>query len=99
MLAITAAAAHVGDWRLTDCTLYVTLEPCPMCAGAAVLARLERLVFGVEDPKLGACGSMFSVADDPRTNHQVQVVSGVRAAECKEVLQEFFRRQRRLGKK
>jgi tRNA(adenine34) deaminase len=60
---------------------------------------LERLVFGVEDPKLGACGSMFSVADDPRTNHQVQVVSGVRAAECKEVLQEFFRRQRRLGKK
>lgn len=99
MLAITAAAAHVGDWRLTDCTLYVTLEPCPMCAGAAVLARLEQVVFGTEDPKMGACGSMFSLADDPRTNHQAKVVSGVCAGKCRDILQEFFHKQRRLGKK
>lgn len=99
MLAITAAAAAVGDWRLSNCTLYVTLEPCPMCAGAIVLARLARVVFGTEDPKFGACGSLYRITVDPRTNHQVELVSGVCARACADLLQAFFRRQRAAGKK
>ena len=99
MIAITAAAASLGDWRLTGCTLYVTLEPCPMCAGAIVLARLNRLVFGVEDPKAGACGSLYSIPSDSRFNHQVATAHGVLADECAGLLHEFFQRQRAAGKK
>lgn len=99
MLAITAAATELGDWRLTGCTLYVTLEPCPMCAGAIVLARLDRVVYGAEDPGFGACGSLYSITTDARTNHQVEMVSGVCADACSEILRAFFRTQRAAGKK
>ncbi|MCP4590397.1 MAG: tRNA adenosine(34) deaminase TadA, partial [bacterium] len=99
MIALTAAAAFVGDWRLSGCTLYVTLEPCTMCAGAIVLARIDRLVFGTDDPKAGACGSLYTITTDPRTNHQVRVAGGVLVDECSLILREFFRRQRSLGKK
>ena len=99
MLAITAAAAARGDWRLTGCTIYVTLEPCAMCAGAMVLARIDRLVFGTADPKTGACGSVHQLVNDPRANHQVSVTAGVLEFGCTEILQQFFARQRNLGKK
>lgn len=99
MIAITAAAEYLHSWRLTECTLYVTLEPCLMCAGALLQSRLPRLVFGAEDPKAGACGSMYDVIRDVRLNHQVDVTSGVFAAESAELLQAFFRQQRALGKK
>jgi tRNA(adenine34) deaminase len=95
VIAISAAAAHVGHWRLLDCTLYVTLEPCVMCAGAIILARLERVVFGTEDPKAGAFGSLYSIHDDDRLNHRVPITPGVMANECGEILRNFFR-QRRL---
>ena len=99
MLAITAAAEALGDWRLTGCTLYVTLEPCAMCAGAIVLARIETLVFGTADPKTGACGSVYNLVDDPRANHRVAVVHGVLEERCAAILQVFFARQRAMGKK
>jgi tRNA(adenine34) deaminase len=99
MIAITAAAEYLHSWRLTDCTLYVTAEPCLMCAGAMLQARLPRLVFGAEDPKAGACGSVYTVTDDPRLNHRIHVTAGVMAADCADLLQAFFREQRRLGKK
>jgi len=99
MLAITAACSAVGDWRLTDCTLYVTLEPCPMCAGAIVLARIKQLVFGAVDPKFGACGSLYSIVDDLRSNHQVSVLSDVEGDACSRILTAFFQKQRALGKK
>jgi len=99
IIAISAAAAHLGDWRLTECTLYVTLEPCPMCAGAIVLARIPRLVYGAEDPKFGGCGSLYTIADDPRTNHQASITTGVCVDECGDLLREFFKRQRSMGKK
>ncbi len=99
MIAITAACESVGDWRLTDCTLYVTLEPCPMCAGAIVLARLKRIVYGTDDPKFGACGSLFSIVNDTRTNHQVEVLSDVEGSECSRILTSFFKKQRAMGKK
>lgn len=99
MLAITAAAADVGDWRLDGCTLYVTLEPCAMCAGAIVLARLDRLVFGARDPKAGACGTLYSIVTDARLNHQVNVVEGVLAEPCAGLLRDFFAEQRAMGKK
>jgi tRNA(adenine34) deaminase len=99
MIALTAAAQALGHWRLEGCTLYVTLEPCPMCAGALVLARLERLVYGAADPKAGACGSLYSITQDPRLNHRVQTVAGVLAGPCAELLRDFFRRQRALGEK
>ena len=95
MLALTAAAAHVGDWRLSGCTMYVTLEPCPMCAGAILLARISRLVFGSHDPKAGACGSLYQLHDDPRLNHRVPLTTGVLADECGDVLRAFFQRLRR----
>ena len=94
MIALTAAASSIGDWRLTGCTLYVTLEPCAMCAGAIVLARIDRLVFGADDPKAGACGSLYSITTDPRSNHQVAVTRGVREHECRLILQAFFQRRR-----
>jgi tRNA(adenine34) deaminase len=97
MLAVTAAAEYLGQWRLDDCTLYVTLEPCTMCAGALVLARLQRLVYGATDPKAGACGSLYQVTQDPRLNHRVETVAGVLAEPAAELLREFFRRRRELG--
>ena len=90
MVAIRAAAAGTGSWRLDGCTLVVTLEPCTMCAGAAVLARLDRVVFGAFDPKAGAVGSLWDVVRDRRLNHRPEVVSGVRAAESTALLEEFF---------
>jgi len=99
MIALTAASTHVGSWRLLDCTLYVTLEPCIMCAGAAVHARLKRLVFGAADAKAGACGSVFNVTSDPRLNHVVTTDGGVLADECGHILQAFFAQQRAVGKK
>jgi tRNA(adenine34) deaminase len=99
MLALTAAAEHIGHWRLEDCTLYVTLEPCPMCAGALVQARVSRLVYGAADSKAGACGSLYEITQDPRLNHQVETVAGVMAEPCVELLQEFFRGRRELGEK
>ncbi|MFW6133862.1 MAG: tRNA adenosine(34) deaminase TadA, partial [Planctomycetota bacterium] len=99
MLAIRAAAAALGDWRLTGCTLVVTLEPCCMCAGAAVLGRVDRLVYGAADPKAGAAGTLYNLCDDDRLNHRVEVVAGVRAAACGELLTAFFRAQRARGKK
>ena len=99
MLAIRAAAAALGDWRLEGCTLFVTLEPCCMCAGAIVLARIERLVYGADDPKAGAANTLYRLCNDSRLNHQVEVVSGVLARECGGLLTDFFRAQRALGKK
>lgn len=95
ILALRAAAAELGSWRLDGCTLYVTLEPCTMCAGAMVLARLPELVFGAEDPKAGAVGSLYDVARDARLNHRVEVTAGVMADECGMVLREFFKWRRR----
>jgi len=99
MIAITAAASHLQSWRLEGCSLYVTLEPCAMCAGAIVLARLERLVFGAADPKAGACMSLYQITADERLNHRVALEYGILREECAEVLQQFFAKQRALGKK
>lgn len=95
MLAIRQAARRLAAWRLTGTTLYVTLEPCPMCMGAIILARIERLVFGSFDPKAGAAGSLYNLADDPRFNHRIELESGVRGNECSELLSGFFRELRR----
>ncbi len=95
MLAITQAAEAVGSWRLHGCTLYVTLEPCAMCAGAMVLARVDRLVYGATDPKAGAVASVFRLLEEPRLNHRVEVTGGVMAEACGEVLTAFFRQKRR----
>ena len=95
MLAIRAAAASLGRWRLSDCTMYVTLEPCAMCAGAMVLARLHRLVYGADDPKAGAVNSLMNLASDERLNHQIEVQSGVLAQECGDLLRNFFSSRRR----
>jgi len=94
IVALRAAAAHVGEWRLTGCTLVVTLEPCTMCAGAIVLTRLDRLVFGAYDPKAGAVGSLWDVVRDRRLNHRPEVVGGVLADECSALLDNFFAHQR-----
>jgi len=94
LLALQAAARHAGTWRLTGHALVVTLEPCPMCAGAAWAARIGRLVFGAADPKAGAAGSLYNFAADPRLNHEIDVVPGVRAEECADLLTAFFRSRR-----
>jgi tRNA(adenine34) deaminase len=99
MIAITQAAAALGSWRLDQCTLYVTLEPCPMCAGAIQQARLKQLVYGAEDPKAGAVNSLYRLLDDERLNHQVEVVGGVLAEPCGKILTDFFVNKRLLGKK
>ncbi len=88
--AIRQAAAAVGGWRLVGCTMYVTLEPCAMCAGALVLSRIERLVYGASDPKAGWCGSLGDLVRDPRLNHRLEVERGVLEAECSRLLREFF---------
>ena len=94
LIAIREAGRKRGDWRLTDATLYVTLEPCAMCAGAMVLARIKRLVFAAFDPKAGMCGSLANLVQDPRLNHRVEVTSGVLAQESGELLRSFFRERR-----
>lgn len=96
LLVLRAAADALGTWRLDGATLVVTLEPCPMCAGALVQARVARLVYGAADPRAGACGSLYNLCADPRLNHEVQVVPGVRAAEAAERLRQFFRGRRDL---
>ena len=95
MLAIKAAAGSLERWRLSDCTMYVTLEPCAMCAGAMVLARLHRLVYGANDPKAGAVNSLMNLVSDERLNHQVEVESGVLAEECGDLLRDFFSSRRK----
>ncbi|MFA5687552.1 MAG: tRNA adenosine(34) deaminase TadA [Kiritimatiellales bacterium] len=97
ILAITQAAAAVENWRLTDSVLYVTKEPCPMCAGAIVLARIKKVVWGVDDPKRGGARSKFEILDHADLNHRVEIETGVLAGECRSLLQDFFR-MRRAGK-
>ena len=99
VLAMRQAGRHLGHWRLVDCTLLVTLEPCPMCAGAIVNARVPRLVYGCPDPKAGAVHTLFQLCTDARLNHRVDVTAGILADNCAELLREFFRQQRALGKK
>jgi tRNA(adenine34) deaminase len=94
MLALTQAEENVGDWRLTDCTLYVTKEPCPMCAGAIVHTRVARVVFGAGDPKGGAAGGVMNLLQFPTLNHRCEITGGVREAECRTLLQKFFQQQR-----
>lgn len=94
LIALTAAYEHFGDWRLDGCLLVSTLEPCTMCAGAAVHSRIGQIVFGASDPKFGGCGSIFSIPNDPRLNHQCQLFGGVREAECSALLRAFFRQVR-----
>ncbi len=98
MLALTAAEEAVGDWRLTECTLYVTKEPCPMCAGAIVHTRVARVVFGASDPKGGAAGGALNLLQFPTLNHQCAITSGVREEECRRLLQTFFAEQRAARK-
>ena len=98
MLALTQAEQAVGDWRLTDCILYVTKEPCPMCAGAVVHTRLARVVFGAEDPKGGAAGGAMNLLQFPTLNHHCEITSGLRLEECRALLKSFFSEQRRLKK-
>lgn len=99
MIAITQAALSLGSWRLEGCTLYVTLEPCPMCAGAILQARIPTVVYGATDPKAGAVDSLYRLLDDSRLNHRVETHSGVLALPCGQILTRFFQEQRRLGKK
>jgi tRNA(adenine34) deaminase len=94
IVALRAAAAHTGNYRLQDCTLYVTLEPCVMCMGALLTARVARLVFGAWDPKAGACGSILDLSREPRLTHRLDVFGGVRSEECATLLKEFFERRR-----
>jgi tRNA(adenine34) deaminase len=98
MIAITQAAQALQSWRLENCALYVTLEPCPMCAGAIVLARLPMVVYGTTDPKAGACDTLYRITSDARLNHRAQVIGGVLAQDCGSVLSEFFNKKRREQK-
>jgi tRNA(adenine34) deaminase len=98
LIAMRAAAARLGSWRLSGVTVYVTLEPCPMCAGALVNARVDRVVWGCDDPKAGATRTLYRIGDDDRLNHRVEMVPGVRAAECAALLQGFFARIRQRGR-
>jgi len=95
MIAIRDAARHLGGWRLSGSTLYVTIEPCPMCAGAILMARIDRVVYGAADPKAGCAGSLYDLLTDERFNHRVEVTAGVREAECGTVIREFFQDKRR----
>ncbi len=101
MIAITAAAEHLGSRRLLDCSIYITLEPCAMCSGAIVLARLPRLVYGAKDPKAGASGSLYRITDDQRLNHRCSITSGIREFQCSAILTSFFAhlREQRNGNK
>ena len=95
MIAIRRACRKLGSFRLEDCTLYVTLEPCPMCAGAVVNARIPRLVYGASDPKAGCCETLYTLCTDPRFNHRAEVRGGVLAEECGEILRSYFRKKRK----
>jgi tRNA(adenine34) deaminase len=95
IIALTQAAAALGNWHLHDCTMYVTLEPCCMCAGALVLSRIERLVYSCDDPKAGACGSIYNIVQDQRLNHRLEITSGLLNSECSILLQEFFQKKRK----
>jgi tRNA(adenine34) deaminase len=99
MIAITQAAESLQSWRLDGCTLYVTLEPCPMCAGAILQARIPLVVYGAADPKAGAVQSLYQLLNDARLNHRCEVASGILAEPCGQILSRFFQEQRRLGKK
>ena len=99
IIALRQAAHEIGHWRLLDCVLVVTLEPCPMCAGAAVNARIPKLIYGCADPKAGAVRTLFRLCDDERLNHRIAIEDGVLADACAELLRGFFRAQRALGKK
>jgi len=94
IIALTQAAAARQNWHLNGCTMYVTLEPCPMCAGALVLSRMDRLVYGCDDPKAGACKSLYNIVTDGRLNHRLEVTSGVLQEQCREQLQGFFAQRR-----
>lgn len=94
LIAMKKANEHIGSWRLEDCTLYVTLEPCPMCAGAIVQSRVKRVVFGASDPKAGACGTLMNLLDDHRLNHQVESMGGVLGKVCSQMLTDFFKELR-----
>ena len=94
MIALSAAFNHIGDWRLEDCYLFSTVEPCTMCAGAAVLSRIKRIVFGASDPKFGACGSIFNVPAEKKLNHRIEVVSGILSDEISEMMKQFFKQIR-----
>jgi tRNA(adenine34) deaminase len=94
VLALREASRALGVWRLTGCTVVVTVEPCPMCAGALVLSRVDRLVYGCDDPKAGACGSLYDIPEDGRLNHRMAVVRGILEADCGNVLREFFQARR-----
>jgi tRNA(adenine34) deaminase len=98
IIALTQAAAALENWHLNGCTMYVTLEPCPMCAGALVLARIDRLVYGCDDPKTGACKSLYNIVQDERLNHRIEVTSGLLEEQCREQLQGFFARRREENK-
>jgi len=98
MVAITQGSASLQSWRLENCILYVTLEPCPMCAGGIVLARIPMVVYGCTDPKAGACDTLYQITSDSRLNHRCQVVGGVLADRCSAILSDFFAAKRRLGK-
>jgi tRNA(adenine34) deaminase len=99
IIAIGAACSYLSSWRLSGASLYVTLEPCAMCAGAIVLSRLDRLVFGAKDPKAGACGSLYNIVQDIRLNHQLQVVPYILERECSQILESFFEKIRQGTKK
>jgi len=99
VLAIRAAAGAIGDWRLGGCTLAVTLEPCCMCAGAIVLSRIDKIVYGATDPKGGAVDTLYHICNDERLNHRCEIIAGVKAAGCGQLLTDFFRAQRAAGKK
>jgi len=98
IIALTQAAAALENWHLNGCTIYVTLEPCPMCAGALVLARIDRLVYGCDDSKAGACGSLYNIVADGRLNHRLDVTGDVLEDQCREQLKEFFARRRQDNK-
>lgn len=95
MIAITSATETVADWRLLDCDLYCTLEPCIMCSGAAVLARVRHIYFGAQEPKFGGCGSIFSIPDDTRLNHTIEITGGILQEESAQLMRDFFQRLRR----
>lgn len=94
MIAITQAADYLRNERLLNCFLYVTIEPCPMCAGASVLARIEKIIYGADDPKSGACGSVIDIADNKKLNHRIEVVNGIMREDCAALLKEFFKKKR-----
>ena len=99
VLAITQAANYLDNWRLTGCTMYITLEPCTMCAGALVLSRIDKVVYGPTDPKGGACGTLYNIVDDSNLNHRIEVVSDFMAEPSRKLLQDFFAQKRKQGKK